>query len=93
MKKYLTESPVLKYYSVNDEVTIQCDASDTGLGAVLLQKGQPVCYAPRALTDVESRYAQFEKELLAIMWSFHKFDQYIYGREIVHVQSISQVLV
>ena len=45
VKKYLTESPVLKYYSVNDEVTIQCDASDTGLGAVLLQKGQPVCYA------------------------------------------------
>ena len=87
VKKYLTESPVLKYYSVNDEVTIQCDASDTGLGAVLLQKGQPVCYASRALTDVESRYAQIEKELLAIVWSCHKFDQYIYGREIVHVES------
>ena len=87
VKKYLTESPVLKYYSMNDEVTIQCDASDTGLGAVLLQKGQPVCYASRALTDVESRYAQIEKELLAIVWSCHKFDQYIYGREIVHVES------
>ena len=87
VKKYLTESPVLKYYSVNDEVTIQCDASDTGLGAVLLQKGQPVCYASRALTDVESRYAQIEKELLAIVWSCHKFDQYIYGRDIVHVES------
>ena len=27
VKKYLTESPVLKYYSVNDEFTIQCGVS------------------------------------------------------------------
>ena len=27
VKKYLTESPVLKYYSVKDEFTIQCDVS------------------------------------------------------------------
>ena len=33
VKKYLTESPVLKYYNVNEEVTIQCDTSETGLGA------------------------------------------------------------
>ena len=87
VKKYLTESPVLKYCNVNEEVTIQCDASETGLGAVLMQKGQPVCYASRALTDTETRYAQIEKELLAIVWSCHKFDQYIYGRDIVHVES------
>ena len=85
VKKYLTESPVLKYYNVNEEVTIQCDASETGLGAVLMQNGQPICYVSRALTDTETRYAQIEKELLAIVWSCHKFDQYIYGRDVVHV--------
>ena len=52
VKNYLTESPVLKYYNVNEEVNIQCDSSKMGLGAVLMQKGQPVCYASRALTDV-----------------------------------------
>ena len=36
VKKYLTESAVLKYYKVCEEVTIQCDASQTGLGAVLM---------------------------------------------------------
>ena len=35
VKKALTEAPVLHYYDV---ITIQCDASDTGLGADLLQK-------------------------------------------------------
>ena len=87
VKKYLTESPVLKYYNVNEEVTIQCDTSETGVGVVLMQNGQPICYASRALTDTETRYAQIEKELLAIVWSCHKFDQYIYGRDVVHVDS------
>ena len=66
VKKYLTESPVLKYYNVNEEVTI---ASETGLGAVLMHNGQPICYASRALTDTETRYAQIEKEILAIVSS------------------------
>ena len=49
VNKYLTESRVLKYYIVKEEVTIQCDAYETALGAVLMQNGQPICYASRAL--------------------------------------------
>ena len=52
-----------------------------------MQNGQPIYYASRALTDNETRYAQIEKELLAIVWSCHKFDQYIYGRDVLHVDS------
>ena len=87
VKEYLAKAPVLKYYDVNEEVTIQCDASETGLGAVLMQKGQPIAFASRALTDTETRYAQIEKELLAIVWSTDKFNQYILGREVVHIES------
>ncbi|KAL9965900.1 hypothetical protein ACROYT_G029758 [Oculina patagonica] len=55
IKQYLADAPVLKYYDVNEEeVTIQCDASETGLGAVLMQKGQPIAFASRALTDTET---------------------------------------
>ncbi|CAB3998294.1 Hypothetical predicted protein [Paramuricea clavata] len=38
VKDYLAKAPVLAYYDVTKEVTIQCDASETGLGAVLLQE-------------------------------------------------------
>ncbi|CAB3985408.1 Transposon Ty3-G Gag-Pol poly, partial [Paramuricea clavata] len=41
VKKSLAKAPVLRYYDVSKEVTIECDASDTGLGAVLTQDGQP----------------------------------------------------
>ena len=87
MKKALTSTPVLQYYDVKKPVCIQCDASDGGLGAGLLQDGLPVVYASRALTATERNYAQIEKELLAIVFACEKFDQYVYGREKVHVQS------
>lgn len=87
IKKLVTESPVLRYYDMTEEVTIQCDASDTGLGAALLQKGQPVAFASRTLTATERRYAVIEKECLAIVFATEHFDQYIHGRDCVNVRS------
>ena len=53
IKHALTTLPILTYFDKNKEHIIQMDASKTGLGAVLLQEGQPVVYASRALTDTE----------------------------------------
>ena len=89
LQEAVTSTPVLRYYNLAEEVTIQCDASQTGLGAALMQNGQPVAYASRALTDAETRYAQIEKELLAIVF---RFDVYIYGRDVVKVESDHQPL-
>lgn len=83
---------MLKYYDVNEEVTIQCDASEVGLGATLMQQGQPVAYASKALSQTEQRYAQIEKECLAIVFACEHFDQYIYGRDLVTVQSDNKPL-
>ena len=68
-------------------VTIQADASQTGLGAALMQDGQPISYASRAMTDTEQNYAQIEKELLAIVFACERFNDYIYGRNVVHVET------
>ena len=87
MKKALKMTPALSYYDVMKPVVIQCDASDSGLDAALLQNGLPVAYSSRALTSAETKYAQIEKELLAIVFACEKFDQYVYGRDKVHVQS------
>ena len=79
--------PVLKYYSLTEEVTLQCDASEKGLGATLLQNSQPVAFASRALTHTEQRYAQIEKECLSIVFGCEKFRQYLLGRDCIHVQT------
>ena len=85
-KYVLTQKPTLKFYDVQKPVCIQADSSQHGLGASLLQEGQPVAYASRALTAAELNYAQLEKELSAICFACSKFYQYIYGKQ-VDVQS------
>ena len=87
IKHLISCAPLLRYYRLEDEVTIQCDASQTGLGTVLLQNGQPVAYASRSLTKTEQRYAQIEKECLAIVFSCERFSQYLLGRNKITVQS------
>ena len=67
VKLLVSNAPVFKYFDSTESLTLQCDAADKGLGAVLLQRGQPITYASRALTDAETRYAQIEKELLAVV--------------------------
>ena len=61
---------------------MQCDASESGLGAVIMQEGQPVAFSSRALTNTEKNYAQIEKDSLSIVHGCIHFDQYVYGREI-----------
>ncbi|XP_048577104.1 uncharacterized protein K02A2.6-like [Nematostella vectensis] len=87
LKDAVTVTPVLRYYNLDEEITLQCDASQSGLGAALLQNGQPVAYASRALTPAETRYAQIEKELLAIVFACDRFHTYVYGREVVNIET------
>lgn len=47
VKQLVTTAPILQYYDVTEEVTVQSDASQKGLGATLLQKGQPVVFTSR----------------------------------------------
>ena len=82
VKRLITNHPVLRYYDVTKEVTLQCDAPQSGIGAALLQEGQPVAFTSRALTATERNYAQIEKELLAIVHACEQFDQYLFGREV-----------
>ena len=82
IKKLVTAAPCLKYFDSSKPLTIQCDSSEKGLGAALLQDNQPICYASRALTEVETRYAQIEKELLAIVFALERFHQYTFARHV-----------
>ena len=75
IKQAATQAPILRYFNPADETVLQCNASDTGLGATLPQNGQPVAYAYRSLTDTERNYAQIEKELLAIVFGAEKFNR------------------
>ena len=104
-KALATAAPCLAYYDVNAPVVLQVDASDYGLGAALLQPSkqhsdgafddsslQPVAYSSKSLTPTEQRYAQIEKECLAIVEAFNKFDKWLLGKSNATVHTDHQPL-
>ena len=70
IKVELIKPTVLAMYDPAAETKVSADASSFGLGAVMLQKAgnewRRVAYASRSMTDNERRYAQIEKEALAV---------------------------
>lgn len=79
VKSLISDLKTLKYYDMNEPITIECDASSTGLGVAVFQRGEVIGYASRTLTATEKNYAQIEKELLAIVFACIRFDQLIVG--------------
>ena len=78
----------LGYYDAQKALTLQVDASSTGLGAALIQRNQPVAYASKAPSPTQQKYAQIQKKLLAVVFGCAKFSEYIVGRDVT-VESIS----
>lgn len=87
LKDCLCQKPVLQCPDFNLSFTVQTDASEVGLGAVLLQgeEGQqlPVQYISRKLFPREMRYSTIEKEALAIKWALDTLRYYLVGKEFV----------
>ena len=80
IKKEVSSLDVLRYFDLHVETVIETDVSLKGLGAVLLQDGQPVCYASKALTQTEHRYSNIEREALCVIWGLERFHYFIYGK-------------
>lgn len=81
MKKCIMNAPPLRAFDCKENISIQADASQHGLGCYLMQKGRPVCFASRSLSSAEVQYAQIEKEFLAVVFACKKFYSYIHGRQ------------
>ena len=81
LKEALVEESVMSYFDPRKKTEIIVDASPTGLGGLLVQEGKVLGYASRALSDVESRYSQTEREMLAVVWGVEHFHLYVYGAQ------------
>ncbi|GJS40579.1 reverse transcriptase [Tanacetum coccineum] len=66
-----------------DTFVIEADASDVGIGAVLLQKEQPLGYFSRKLGPRMKVAATYQKELFAIVEAVYKWRQYLIGRRFI----------
>ena len=84
IKTSVCTTPILALYDPNYSTELSADASSYGLGAVLTQQQpggeyRPVAYISRALSATEQRYAQIEKEALALTWACERLYEYLVG--------------
>ena len=94
LKDSITESVTLNYFNPTLDTKIQVDASHKALGAALIQidPKQPnteriISFASKSLTETETRYANIEREFLAVVFGAEKFHSYIFGSEEIIVES------
>ena len=81
-KDHIVENcQTLCYYNPDLPVSIETDASQSGLGAVLLQEGRPISFMSKALTDTQSRYSNIECGILGVVTGVKHFHQYLFGRQ------------
>jgi hypothetical protein len=86
--KQAVVADALAYFDKSLRTELTVDASPVGLGAVLAQynPAQPdskriVLHISRALSPVEQRYSQVEREGLAVVWACERLHFYLYTKE------------
>nr|GFA11808.1 DNA-directed DNA polymerase [Tanacetum cinerariifolium] len=89
LKKKLTKALILIAPNWDLPFELMCDVSDFAIGAVLRKRHEkhfrPIHYASKTMTDAESNYTTTEKEMLAVVYAFEKFQSYlIMNKNIVH---------
>jgi hypothetical protein len=83
VKKMMAKEVTLAYFDVNKPSVLAIDASLKGVGAALTQEGRVIAFASKSLTETEQRYANIEREMLAVVLACEKFHMYVYGKPFV----------
>ena len=98
-KQAICKDIALQFFDSDLPLYIEADASQKGIGAIMLQPDKkckntstaglpnnlrPVAYASKTLTPCESNYSNIERELLGVLFSVLHFKHFTYGHK-VHV--------
>ena len=86
IKNAIHTEVTLSYYDPRKVTVLEVDSSMVGIGAALIQEGKPIAFASKSMTETEARYANIERELLAVVFALERFHTYIYGKPVI-VQS------
>ena len=84
IKKMVKNTQILRHPDLTQPFYVVCDASNFGIGAVLMQKHgntlHPCEYWSKLFGDNEKHWHVSEKELSAIVYSLEKWRKYLLGR-------------
>ena len=79
LKQMLCSAPILSLLDGTEDFVVYCDASNQGLGCVLMQRGKVIAYASRQLKVHENNYTTHDLELGAVVFALKIWRHYLYG--------------
>jgi len=81
LKNELLSEPILQPYDSNKELTIETDASQRAVGAIVTQNRKPVYFLSKKLTSVQKNWSNIEREAYAVYWAITKLRHFLLGRK------------
>nr|GEV12485.1 reverse transcriptase domain-containing protein [Tanacetum cinerariifolium] len=79
----LCDVPILSLPDEIEDFAVYCDASNQGLGCVLMQRGKVIAYASRQLKVHEKNYTTHDLELGVVVFALKTWRHYLYGTKSV----------
>ena len=83
LKLAMSTTPVLALPDFTKPFTVETDACDDGIGAVLLQNSQPIAFLSKALGQTHKVLSIYEKEFLALIMAVERWRSYLQLQEFV----------
>ncbi|GKD43566.1 putative reverse transcriptase domain-containing protein [Tanacetum coccineum] len=83
LKNNFCDAIILKLPDGVEDFVVYCDASNQGLGYVLMQRGKVITYASRQLKTYKKNYTTHDLELGAVVFALKTWRHYLYGTKSV----------
>ncbi|GJZ51154.1 putative reverse transcriptase domain-containing protein [Tanacetum coccineum] len=83
LKDNLCNAPTLSLPDGAKDFMVYCDASNQGLGCVLMQRGNVITYTSHQLKIHEKNYTTHDLELGAVVFALKTWRHYLYGTKSV----------